>query len=253
MTSEKEGTSVSALDIGDTRHNQDHTPDDGRRIKIGLLVWALIWIINKVIFHLALLLLPDSSYETVELLLKALDCIVRIALIVYTIRNWHWSLNDWGFTYDSGFWVVLVVIFIYVGYFWYGEGLPAGFDIRTVRQALTGIWEELISTVFLTLLLDRYFQIFHRLRPQSAKILAVVISAVAFALLHYGRWDVAEASVNVLSFIAYRAVYAFAGTFLAGLVIHGVSNGQFMAFPLLLAFYGVIAFFNWRETKKHKV
>jgi hypothetical protein len=143
-------------------------------------------------------------------------------------------------------------MFVYVGHFWYSEGLPTDFSIQTVRQALTSVWEELISTVFFTLLLTKYLRTLHRSGPVSAKVLAVVISAIVFTLLHYGQWSVAEASVNTLSFIVYRAVYAFAGTFLAGLVIHGVSNSQFMAFPFLLAFYGIIAFFNWRRTKERK-
>lgn len=225
-------------------------PDNKRQVKIGLVVWASIWIVNKLIISLTLLLLPGSSHETVELLLKALNCIASIILIVYTVRNWHWNLDDWGFTYDWRFRVVLVIMSVYAGYFWYIEGVPIDFDIQTVRQALTGIWEELISTVFFTFLLTKYFQAFHRLGPASAKILAIIISAAVFTLIHYGRWSVAGVLVNTLSFIVYRAVYAFAGTFLAGLVVHGTSNDQFLAFPLLLAFYGIVAFLNWRGQRK---
>jgi hypothetical protein len=250
-TNRGEDTLVSMLDAEKAKCSQGHIPDANRQIKIGLLIWALIWIVGKSVVYLTSSL-PSSSYETVNLLLKALNCIVSIVLIVYTVRKWQWNLDDWGFTYDLRFWVALVVMFVYVGYFWYREGLPTDFGIQTVRQAITSVWEELISTVFFTLLLTKYFRTRRRLGLVSAKVLAVVISAIVFTLLHYGRWSVAEASVNTLSFIFYRAVYAFAGTFLAGLVGHGASNSQFMAFPLVLAFYGVIAFFNWRRTKERK-
>lgn len=220
--------------------------DDKRQIKNGLLVWALIWLVNKSVIYLALRLWPGRDFE-IELLLKALNCIVSIVLIVFTARKWKWNLDDWGFTYGMGFWVVLAAVLVFVGYFWYREGLPAVLSVQTIRQAMTGVWEELISTVFFTLLLAKYFRTIQKMSPLSAKALAVVISALVFTLLHYGRWDAAEASVNTLSFIFYRATFVFTGTFLAGLVIHGVSNGQFMAFPLLLAFYGILGFINWRR------
>ena len=220
--------------------------DEMRQIKIGLLVWALIWIVNKAIVHMTLLALPSSSFAAVELLLKTLNFIVSIVLMVYVIRNWQWDLDDWGFTYDLGFWVALLVTCVYVGYFWYMEGLPTDFGTQTIRQALTGIWEELISTVFFTLLLTKYFRTLPRLSTVSAKTLAVVISAIVFTLIHYGQWTIGEVLVNTSSFIIYRVVYAFVGTFFVGLVIHGVSDSHYMAFPLLLAFYGVVAILNWR-------
>ena len=162
--------------------------DEMRQIKIGLLVWALIWIVNKAIVHMTLLALPSSSFAAVDLLLKTLNFIASIVLMVYVIRIWQWDLDDWGFTYDLGFWVALLVTCVYVGYFWYMEGLPTDFGTRTIRQALTGIWEELISTVFFTLLLTKYFRTLPRLSAVSAKTLAVVISAIVFTLIHYGQW-----------------------------------------------------------------
>jgi len=241
---------MSRVAAGESKVGQGRAPDEKRQIKVGLLIWALIWIANKSVVQWAALSLPSDSLATVDLSLKSLNIIVSLGLILYTTRKWEWSLDDWGFTYDVRFWVVLAVTSVFVGYFWYAEGLAAELGFRTLRQALTGVWEELISTVFFTFLLIKYFRTLQRLSPLSGKVLAVVLSAIVFTLLHYGSWSIGEASFNTLSFVAYRAVYAFAGTFLPGLVLHGVSNSQFMAFPFLLAFYGILAFLNWRGAGK---
>ena len=140
----KEDTFASMPGIEETECSQGNMPADKRQIKIGLLVWALIWIANISVVSLTFLLLPNSSYVTADLLLKAVNCIVTIVLIVYTTRNWHWNLDDWGFTYDLRIWGILVVVFVFIGYFWYREGLPIDFGVQAVRQALTGMWEELM-------------------------------------------------------------------------------------------------------------
>ena len=223
--------------------------DEIRNIRTGFLIWVLIWIINKSIIHLAFLTLPESSFPATDLLIKALNFILSIALMIYVIRNWNWNLNDWGFTYDFGFWMTFVVTAGYVGYFWYVEGMPADFSTQTLRQALTGVWEELISTVFLTALLIKYFRTLPKLNTLMVNTLAVGISALLFTLLHYGEWTQNEIIGNTISFIVYRVIYAFVGTSFFGIAVHGVSNGNYMAFPFLLTFYFAIAFLN-RRTKK---
>lgn len=225
--------------------------DEIRHIKTGFLIWVLIWIINKSIIHLAFLTLSESSFPAIDLLIKGLNFILSIALMIYVIRNWNWNLNDWGFTYDFGFWMTFIVTVSYVGYFWYVEGMPADLSTQTIRQALTGVWEELISTVFLTALLIKYFRTLPRIRIIIARTLAVGISALLFTLLHYGVWTQNEIIGNSISFIVYRVIYAFVGTSFFGIAVHGVSNGSYMAFPFLLIFYASIALINWR-TKKIK-
>ena len=78
--------------------------------------------------------------------------------MTYTVKRWKWNLDDWGFTYNKIAWIVIFFALAFYAYFWYVEGFPTNFGMDTIKQFLTGAWEELIFTVFFVEIAIRYFQ-----------------------------------------------------------------------------------------------
>lgn len=188
----------------------------------------------------------------VNIVVLFLQLIVVILLMYYTVKKWRWNLDDWGFTYNKTAWIVIFFALAFWGYFWYADGFPMNFGQDTVYQFLTGVLEELIYTVFFVIIIKKYFQTYHAMKTYKSKILAVFITAIVFSLmrLRFGIWTFGEGLFNTASFLVYRLLYAFTGTFFFGLIAHGVtSNNQYMGLPLAVAFYAVITLLNWRMKK----
>jgi len=232
-------------------NNEINSLEIKKQIKIGFLFLSLLVLYGCIFVFLAYLLVPENALMIVNFLNKIAMTSLTIFVIIKTIKKWNWNLSDWGFSHDLGFWIIFIITFGFFAFSWYAYEFQVNFDILTIQQALTGFWEELIFTVFLTFLLIKTFQIYLRLHVNKAKILAVLISALIFTLIHlpYGRWTIEETISNMLFFIVYRILYAFIGSFFFGMVIHGISGNQYMAFPLLILVYAIITFIDLRSKR----
>lgn len=223
-----------------------------RQIKVGLLFLVLLQACLYLVYFSVFPILPDTYLSLVDAANKGILLIVTILLMTYTVRRWKWNLDDWGFTYNKIAWIVIFFALAFYGYFWYVEGFPTNFGMDTIKQFLTGAWEELIFTVFFVEIVTRYFQTYHAMKTYKSKLLAVFITAIIFSLVHlpYGRWTLGEGLFNTVTFVGYRLLYAFTGTFFFGLIAHGVtSNSQYMGLPFAVAFYAAIMLLNRRVKK----
>ena len=197
-----------------------------QRLVIGIVTWFCVWSFNYFFMSIIRILNLEHYYDVLQLALKIIDLLVIIGIIAYSCRKWGWTLSDWGFTISLKFLLVFIPILIVIIYLWIKSDIGIDISIKTIRQSITGIWEELFATVFLTRILVLYFK--ERLINKSfhALLLSVIISAILFIVLHIGQWQVNEYIINGVSFIAYRIAYLFSGSFIVGLLFHGTSNNQ---------------------------
>jgi len=228
--------------------------EEKRQTKLGLLFMVLLlaYMYSFFFFVFPILHKIYPSIVGVNTVNKGVLLIVAILLMTYTVKKWKWNLDDWGFTYNKTAWIVIFFALALWGYFWYAEGFPTNFGLDTVKQFLTGAWEELIFTVFFVIIIKKYFQTYYAMKTYKSKLLAVFITAIVFSLVHlpFGIWTFEEGLFNTASFVVYRFLYAFTGTFFFGLIAHGVtSNSQYMGLPLAVSFYAVITLLNWRVKK----
>lgn len=228
--------------------------EEKRQTKLGLLFMVLLQAYIYLFFFFVFPILHKiyPSIVGVSAVNRVVLLIVVILLMSYTVKKWKWNLDDWGFTYNKTAWIVIFFALAFWGYFWYADGFPMNFGLDTVKQFLTGAWEELIYTVFFVIIIKKYFQTYHAMKTYRSKILAVFITAIVFSLVHlpFGTWTCGGGLLNTASFVVYRLLYAFTGTFFFGLIAHGVtSNNQYMGLPLAVAFYAVITLLNWRMKK----
>jgi len=222
------------------------------QIKVGLLFLLLVVASAYLLHFFVSPILPNIYLPLSDMIHKVVMLIASLLLITFTVKKWKWNLDDWGFTYNKTAWIVIFFTLVVYGYFWYTEGFPTKFGVDTVRQFLTGAWEELIFTVFFVITVTKYFQAYHAMKMYKSKLLAVFITALVFSSVHlpYGRWTLEEGLFNTFGLVVCRLLYAFTGTFFFGLVAHGVASGsQYIGFPLAIVFYGAIALLNWQMKK----
>lgn len=243
------------FEYGNNNINKDlMIKEEKRQIKIGLLFLILLQIFFYSFVFLGSPFFQEDMIEFINFSLKTASTILTLILIFFTIRKWNWNLDKWGFIYNFGFWVTFLITVVFFFLNWFNSEFIVSFGLTTISQALTGIWEELIYTVLLTYLLLRYFQIYLKIKELYAKLLAVVVSALIFTLVHlpYGIWSFDEIIYNTITFIIYRLIYIFIGTFFYGMVLHGTSKAEFMALPILIIFYTLFALINWKIKKDSK-
>ena len=143
------------------------------------------------------------------------------------------------------FWITLPVVLCILTFFWYKSGFPIEFSKETIRQAMTGIREEMLFTVFLTKLLFQILITYFKMKQIWIIGISVFVSALIFAFLHIGKWDFIHFIKNIPVFFMYRIFYFLTGSFIVGLVFHNISNNQFLALPIVIGFYMIVICLDW--------
>jgi membrane protease YdiL (CAAX protease family) len=180
---------------------------------------------------------------------------------VHSVRNWKWSLDEWGFGLRGRTWLSIGLAFILLLFVWLplpsfelgsihiGDlgSMRANFSQVGIPMLLFGGYarsaEELLYRGFALVLFQRMFS-----RYRSNKLWAVILSSALFALVHTHRVP-QMLQLFLGTSIPLAALTIWTRSISVALVIHALAGGGHVGALCAALFFSGVAVYNARRKK----
>jgi hypothetical protein len=201
--------------------------------------------------------LPETSsfiFLTIGWMVISLFYLFIYLALIYSIRHWDWTLDEWGFNLRGRAWISIGVSMLSLAFAWSIISPPnLEVNLRDVFSQLSTplllfqgyarTAEELLYRGFALILFKRIFR-----RLGYSSVIAVLLSSLMFSFVHTHRLgDIPQlfifTSIPLASFTLWTQSISLA------VVLHSIAGGGHIGGLFGMLFFFLVAIYN--EWQKH--